>query len=273
MTELAVIIAALCGAGLILLAAAARFGAARRSAALVQILEQGAPGAAARADLPPEVIALARRLGAVADRGERIVRLTQHGQMWLKPGGPALPFTARQTIMVGDVGFAWSAATAMAPGVTMQVIDYLVGGRGGLEGRLFGIVPLVRFTDSAVAFRGEAMRYLAELMWNPDAILVNRQLDWRVIDARTLAVATGAGERRSEVRLLLDRDGDIARIEADDRPRAEGRDLVARPWFGRGSDFRVIDGRRIPFKAEAGWIIDGAEFVYWRGEIATWSMA
>ena len=153
----------------------------------------------------------------------------------------------------------------------MQVIDYMVGSEAGLEGRLLGAFPLMRITDTDTMFRGEAMRYLAELMWNPDAILFNRQLTWRVLDARTLAVATGEGAHRCEVRLILNEDGDPIGIEADDRPRQIGRKVENCPWFGRASDFRTIGGRRIPTRAEAGWLIDGVEFVYWRGRVASWS--
>jgi hypothetical protein len=49
---------------------------------------------------------------------------------------------------------------------------------------------MMQITDTDTNFRGEAMRYLADLMWNPDALLLNRWLDWRVINVRTLAVAT-----------------------------------------------------------------------------------
>jgi len=274
MTELVVILAVLGAVGLILAVAAVELSAARRGSLLVQTLERDAPHpSAARADLPAEVIALAQRLGAAADNSGGIVRLTQQGQMWMKPDGRALPFTARQSIAIGRVGFVWNAELAMMPGVKMRVIDCLVGDHYGLRASLFGVVPLARLEDGVDAFRGEAMRYLAELVWNPDAILCNRQLAWRVIDARALTVATGDGERRCEVRLLLDHDGDVRRIEADDRPRAEGRDLIPGAWFCRGSDFRVVDGRRLPFQAEAGWILNGTEFVYWRGTLCSWSAA
>ena len=117
----------------------------------------------------------------------------------------------------------------------MKVIDYVVGHEAGLEGRLLGILPVVRMTEADTMFRGEAMRYLAELMWNPDALLLNRQLDWCVLTARTLAVATGEGSRRCETRLILDAAGDVIRIEADDRPRQNGRVVTNCPWFGRAN--------------------------------------
>ena len=55
------------------------------------------------------------------------------GDMWLKPGSKPLDFSAVQTISAVDVGFLWRAWFRMA-GASMQVIDYMVAGRAGLEG-------------------------------------------------------------------------------------------------------------------------------------------
>lgn len=117
------------------------------------------------------------------------------------------------------------------------------------------------------------MRYLAELMWNPDAILANRALEWHVVDARRIAVSKGAGGRRSEVCFLLDERGDISGVEAKDRPRLVGREIVPTRWFGRPQEWSLLEGRRIPTTVEVGWIIEGTEFIYWRGEITSWSAA
>ncbi len=237
---------------------------------LRQTLEKSPKPLAVRTDLPPEVLALSCKLGACGREEVRLVRLTQIGYMWLKPGSKALDFSAAQIISVVEVGFLWRAWFRMA-GVSMQVIDYLVGSDAGLEGRLHSSVPLLRMTGTDAMLRGEAMRYLAELIWNPDAILFNRQLTWRVLDARTLEVATGEEARRCKVRLILNEDGDPVGMEADDRPRQNGRKVENCRWFGRAGDFRTIGGRRIPTRAEAGWLINGVEFVYWRGRVGSWS--
>ncbi len=237
---------------------------------LRRTLEQSAKALAVRTDIPPEVLELARRLGVPGDSGVHLVRLTQIGDMWLKPGSKPIDFSAVQTISAVDAGFLWRAWFRMA-GVPMQVIDYMVAGKAGLEGRLFGALPILRMSDTDATFRGEAMRYLAELIWNPDAILLNHQLTWRVLNGRTLAVATGEGARRCEVRLILNEAGDPTRMEADDRPRQDGHRLANCPWFGRAGRYQTIGGRRIPTLAEAGWLIDGVEFVYWCGRVGSWS--
>jgi hypothetical protein len=202
----------------------------------------------------------------------RIVDLTQSGEMWLRPGSKPVSFAATQTLAVAEVAFLWHARLPMGPGLSMKVIDYVVGDEAGLEGRLLGALPIVHKTDADTMFRGEAMRYLAELIWNPDAMLLNRQLDWRVLDVRTLAVATGEGARRCEIRMILNAAGDLMRMEADDRSRQSGRVTTNSPWFGRASDYRTIGGRRIPVQAEVGWLLDGDEFIYWRGHVESWSL-
>lgn len=262
------------GVGLlaVVVAALVRRSFLGRIESLRRSLEKAPKALAARVDLPSEVFTLARRLGVCDDGGGRLVRLTQSGEMWLRPGSKPLAFKAEQVIAVAEVGFLWRAWLMMTAGVSMQVIDYMVGDKAGLEGRLLGALPIIRMTDSDTILRGEAMRYLAELMWNPDALLLNRQLNWRVINARTLAVATGDGTRRCEVRLILDDAGELIGIEADDRPRQDGRVVANCPWFGRGGDYRTIGGRRIPTRAEVGWLLNGVEFIYWRGRVDSWSL-
>ena len=85
----------------------------------------------------------------------------------------------------------------------------------------------------AAANQGEVLRYLAELPPCPDAILANRSLDWTVLDAKTIKVATGAGTARGEVTFELDEDGLIARDSAPSRIYAEANGRTSeRPWRG-----------------------------------------
>ena len=50
--------------------------------------------------------------------------------------------------------------------------------------------------------------------------------------------------------------GDIARIEADDRPRAVGGRMVPTRWQGRCFDYREMDGCRIPTRAVVSWLLE-----------------
>jgi hypothetical protein len=108
----------------------------------------------------------------------------------------------------------------------------------------FGSLPLARAAGPQ-ADKSELMRYLAELAWAPHAMLHNPQLSWREIDAAIVEVAAESQAGTARVRLIFE-NGDIARIEADDRPRIVGRRIVATRWQGHYSDYREMNGCRIP---------------------------
>ena len=103
------------------------------------------------------------------------------------------------------------------------------------------------------------------------AILLNSELCWREAGPDALAVNAGAGETLTEVVLSLDNDGRIVRAFAPDRPRSVGTAYVATPWRGHFTDYRLHEGRWIPFAGEVAWEIDGKPEVYWQGTIKTWA--
>ena len=220
-----------------------------------------------RSDLPAEVITLASRLGAQAEGASWFATFSQTGQMWQTPGGKPIAFTARQTMRTEHPGFMWRAA--MAPAIL--VTDYFVAGTGGLEVRLLGVVPVAHIVGGAAVNQGEVLRYLAELPWCPDAILVNRALEWTVIDAKTIKVAAGIGAERGEVTFALDDDGLIVRASAPSRAYTEKNgQMTAHPWHGRFWDYQQLGGRLMPMQGEVAWSLDAGDFVYWRGRILKW---
>ena len=224
----------------------------------------------ARTDLPPEVIALASRLGAQAESASSFATFEQSGQMWQTPGGKPTDFTARQIVGVDAPAFLWRAA--MGRPASTIVADYFVAGTGGLEVRLLGAFPIVSLIGGAVANQGEALRYLAELPWNPDAILANSALDWTVVDSKMIKVATGAGAERGEVTFTLDDSGLVATASAAARGYAEkGGRITMHPWRGRFWNYQEIGGRFIPLQGEIAWGLEAGEFVYWRAGILKWT--
>ena len=192
------------------------------------------------------------------------VRLTQVGEMQLKPGR-WLRFTARQCIAVDRVEFAWRARFLIAPLVALRVDDWYHAGDGALEVRLFGL-PLKRMRGVEVA-RGEAMRYLAELPWVPQAMVANRELEWREVDHATVEVATDVAGARLAVLLHFDANGDIVASSAEARPRAVGKDVVETSFRGDVAAYREFDGVRVPTVAEVRWELREGPFVYFRGRV------
>ena len=188
----------------------------------------------------------------------------------MRQGGAArwMPFSARQTIAIRECAFEWRARAG--PLGMVSVCDALKDGEGRLDVLALGIVPITRAERTSTLVRGELMRYLAELAWAPDAILLNTELRWREDGPDDLAVSAGTGETMAEVVLSLDSQGRIAGAFAPDRPRSATAPFLPTPWRGRFSDFRRHDDTWLPFAGEVGWEIDGVEELYWQGRMERW---
>lgn len=217
-----------------------------------------------------EAPALVRRyVDRVVPPGGRVpgkVRIAQAGEMWRKPGGNPLPFTAVEEFAVEKVSFSWRARFSVLPLVSMRVLDGYARGEGRLEARLFG-VPVIRSCGPEMA-EGEAIRYLSELPWVPHAMLANRQLKWSDVDARTVEVATRVGSSLATFRFEFDAAGDIVGGSAMP-PRTEGRRIVRRPWAGIFGQYAVVGGIRIPTSGEVRWELPDGPFTYWHGTITS----
>jgi hypothetical protein len=138
-----------------------------------------------------------------------------------------------------------------------------VGGEGPLEARLFGSLRLARAAGPQ-ASKGELMRYLAELTWAPHAMLAH--LSWREIDANAIEVSAESTGGPARVRLVFE-NGDITRIEADDRPRAVRGCTIPTRWHGRCSAYSEMDNCRIPTGAVVSWLLEERPFDCRRGRV------
>ena len=78
-------------------------------------------------------------------------------------------------------------------------------------------------------------------------------------------------DRAAEITLTLDRAGRIEIAFAPDRPRSATAPHLPTPWRGRFWDYRLHDGRWIPFAGEVAWEIDGVLELYWQAVVESWS--
>jgi hypothetical protein len=184
--------------------------------------------------------------------------------MVLKPGRRALRFAAVEEFSVDAVAFAWRARFPILGPLALRVTDSYEPPAAGLEVRFAG-VPVQRQSGPEVA-RGQALRYLAELTWVPQAILSNRQLKWREFDARSAEVSTQIGDARVAVRVVFEKDEIVQTIA--DRPRLEAKGALTR-WIGEYGDYTTFNGIRMPARGEVRWELPEGPFTYWRGVITS----
>ena len=270
-------IAAGVGGGFVLLTVGA-FAQARRAwrqgtDALVAELRTGAAPAEAsapdrtqvRADLPAPVARyFTFALGAEAP--VRIARVMHAGVFRTRPGGRASRFTSIQTISVRPRGFVWDAAIAMLPVVPMRVRDTYVGGKGGIEGRIGGLVPVVDQSGTPELASGALARWLGEAVWLPSALLPGDGLAWEAIDdGSARATLTDRGTQVSMV-AHFGPAGEIVRLTADRYRDVAGR-AVLTPWIIELGDYARTGGMMVPMSGSVGWELPEGRFEYWQARI------
>lgn len=229
--------------------------------------------------IPDIVRAFARKAGVPESDPPYSAFFHQLSEMRMNPDDPWMKLHAEEVMSAQKLGFVWYAEQKRSLFVIMRVVDAFVAGRGALNVRLLGSFPLVDIVGPG-ADEAELMRYLAELPWAPDALLHNPNLRWRVLEPNVVEVEASSGTVPAKVRFYFDAEGDIVEMNADGRGRAEGNEVVKRPWRAQYFDYRTIEGefagetgfRRIPTRAEVGWILDDSYFAYWRGQIATYGL-
>ncbi|MBP1805756.1 DUF6544 family protein [Rubellimicrobium aerolatum] len=241
-------------------------GFAAQVAALEARLLAG-PTGTPRSDLPPLVAGFARRAGATGTA--RAAILTQSARLRLRQGGLFSAYATRQTVALGRPGFAWDARRAWGPLTWLRVLDAYVEGEGRLEARLLGAFPVARAGGPDAAL-GEALRYLAELPWFPDAILGNPSIRWRETGDHRVEAALDTPAGRAAVTFGFDAAGDIATMDSPARPSIGTDGTVARlDWRGRFSDYGIVGPRRLPRRGEVGYAYPSGFETYFEGEVRT----
>lgn len=272
-TVLLVLVALVLVLGAAVVLAGARWRSA--TAALVTRLHDSSqPGGQAiyssseLAGLPPPV---ARYLGAVLRDGQRIparARIEQRGTFAVKPRPDGWrPFSAVQQFAARPAGFVWDARINMAPGLDFLVRDAFVDGTGSMYGTVMGAVPVVDVQGTPDIAAGALVRYLAEAVWMPTALLPSQGVRWTPLDDTSARATLTAGGTTVSLDFFFGADGLVERIYTPARGRDVKGTSVPTPWEGRWFEYGERGGVRVPTRGEVAWILDEGRMPYWRGEV------
>ena len=182
---------------------------------------------------------------------------------------PPMRIKAEQCTGTIPPGLVWQATGTMN-GLPVSVVDAYVDGAGLLEVRALDTV-LVSGGSGPDYDKGELLRYLSELPVYPDAILNACGLTWRQLDPRTVEVAARSRSGVARLRFIFDANGDIAAMEADDRPMTVGDGTVPTRWVGSYSDYRQFGSYRLPFHGEVAWQLSDGLHTYWKGDLVSYA--
>jgi len=217
--------------------------------------------------LPPPV---RRYFGAVLQAGQPIVtgmRLTQEGR-FRRDGDEWRPFTATQVVTTRPPGFDWDARMSMAPGVTAYVQDAYAAGEGRLHAEALALITVADARGTPESAQGELLRYLAEAVWYPTALLPSQGVRWEAVDDSAARATLTDGATTVSLAFGFDSEGLITSCNAAARCRevVDGVPEFA-PWLGRFWAYEIRDGMRIPMEGEVAWEMPAGPVPYFRARL------
>lgn len=177
------------------------------------------------------------------------------------------PFRSLQRVTTRRPGFLWDARIALLPGLTVRVVDSYIAGQGLLLASLQGLFTVADLRGGGDIARGEFMRYFAEAVWYPTALLPSQGVQWQAVDDRSADATMVDGPFTLSLRFRFDDAGRIESFRAESRGSMVGKVLVQAPWEGRFSNYQTRNGMSVPLAGEVAWMRPDGRKPYFEGEV------
>lgn len=177
------------------------------------------------------------------------------------------PFTARQRVATQRPGFVWDATITMSPGIEVRVVDAYVAGAGTLQPSVFGAWDLGGLRGTPDIARGELIRFVAEAVWYPTALLPSQGVQWAPVDDQSAQATLTDGTLSVTLTFHFDAQGLVQRITSNERSALVDGAMVLMPWEVVVSDYQLRDGMWVPLQAEVAWLPPSGRVPYWRGKL------
>lgn len=162
------------------------------------------------------------------------------------------PFTSKQWAITHRPGFLWNGRVSMLPGLAAHVHDSYIAGSGRLHAALLGLFTLARVQGDGEIARGELMRYFAEMVWYPTALLPSQGVRWAAVDDHCANATLVDGPISLSLLFRFDEAGLITSVHADARGSGVGKEMVMLPWDCSLSDYQLRHAMMVPTRGQVG---------------------
>ncbi|MCF8037057.1 MAG: hypothetical protein K9K62_09310 [Desulfobacteraceae bacterium] len=200
-------------------------------------------------------------ISAVSIKHTGVFNMSETGEQWK-------PFISSQRVITKRPGFDWEGRIAIMPGVKVRVHDAYIAGEGILHASLLGLFSLVNLRGTPEMAKGELMRFFAEAVWYPTALLPSQGVQWEAVDDTSARATLEDNWIALTMIFHFNAEGLIESVRADARGRTVGETVIPTPWEGRYRDYQLRGGMRIPVEGEVAWILPEGPKPYWRGRIS-----
>jgi hypothetical protein len=215
-------------------------------------------------EMPDPVQRWLRNSGVIGKEKIHTVYLRQKGSMRLKPEQKGwMKADAEQYFTIDKPAFVWRVRTPVM-GLPVVGRDIFRDGKGGMQIKLAGIVPVVNLADNPKLNEATLQRYLGEMIWFPTAAL-SENIKWEPIDDYKAKATMSIGETTGSAIFYFNDEGELSRFVAY-RYR-DISDPEPTEWVAKIKEYRYVKGIKIPSKLEASWMLDQGEFTWYRFDV------
>lgn len=136
--------------------------------------------------------------------------------------------------------------------------------------RILGLLPVARIGGDSDHTRSAYGRYVAEaVFWTPAALLPRAGVSWEEVDKHTARVTITHGNLSQAVDVTVNAEGQPVKVFfmrwSNANPEKSYR---LQPFGGILSDFRIVQGFKLPFRIEAGNMFGTDEyFPFFKAEV------
>ena len=179
------------------------------------------------------------------------------------------PFQSQQRVVTRRSGFLWNACVTLWPGVTVRVLDSYIAGTGLMHASMFGLFTVGRVEGQGEIANAELMRYFAEAVWYPTALLPSQGVHWNAVDAQSATATLVDGPLTLTLLFRFNENGLVDSVHADARGGTVDGKFVMMPWECRMARYATCEGMTVPGVGEAAWIRPEGRSPYFHGALTS----
>jgi hypothetical protein len=210
--------------------------------------------------LPPIVQKWITSSGALKAKKAHLAVISQKGQMKLKQGSKWIPYTATEYFDLVKPTFIWNVTAKLNSWLFFTGRDKLIKGKGWMQMRLFGAVKIADSTPESKTKSGSLIRFLAEMMWFPNAAM-RPYLEWESLEPlRARAFLHTPGISVSGI-FTFSENGDVISFEAE-RYMGSKKTAKKETWLITVSGYNTFNDIRIPSTSSVTWKLKTGDFTW-----------
>lgn len=189
------------------------------------------------------------------------VRSKQKAEMRLSNDKPWLPLEAEQYFTTEEPGYIWRAKVKAGPFIHIAGKDRYVNGKGSMLIQVQSAFP-VADSEGKEIDQGSLVRYLAETVWFPSAVL-NEYVVWKEIGDNTAQATMTYGGVEATGTFTFNEKGEVIQFEAERYGEFEGK-YSMETWSISMGNYQFFEGIKVPTEGQIAWKLKEGDYLWYK---------